>query len=339
VATGLKAAIVGLGSLGRYHLAAQADSRHVDRIALCDVDRSHLEPYRAHYPKVKAVYEDLVEMLERERPDVVSITTPDHMHRPHAEACLAAGCHVLLTKPLATNLEDGRAIARAAESAEAGGRKFMMAHERRFRPFFLRIKELLDSGELGEIIHVRSDSIQDKRRQFAKSPWYASPAAGRSALVGSGIHQVDVVRFLIGRPLLAAFGYGNRLGGMQFPADKTTSALFRFEGGAIASVTVTYEAHWPKAGAIEDIFRMVTTKGVIVGDMVAMDGRDEWMKIPRDDNPIPASTATLVHDFLGSVVENRPVSVTVREGFLSLAAAVAADRANASGKEVVPESL
>jgi predicted dehydrogenase len=335
---GLKIGIVGMG-LGRYHLAAYAESPHVDRIAICDLDRSRLEPYKAQYDRVKAVYTDLGEMLAAERPDIMSVTTPDHLHRPHAEACLAAGCHVLLTKPLATNLDDGRAIVRAAQAAAARGRKLMMAHERRFRPFFVKIKELLDSGELGEIIHIRSDSIQDKRRQFERAPWYASPEAGRSALVGSGIHQVDVVRYLVGRPVLGAFGYGNRLGQMTFPADKTTSALFRFEGGAIAQVTVTYEARWPKAGAIEDIFRMVTSKGVIVGDQVCMDGRDDWMTIPKDDNPIPASSATLVHLFLDAVVHDRPVAVPVQEGFLSLAAAVAADRSGTAGRELAPEPL
>ncbi len=335
---GLKVGIVGMG-LGRWHLAAYAQSPYVERIALCDLDRSRLQPYRAQYERVAAVYTDLGQMLARERPDLVSVTTPDHLHRPHAEACLAAGCHVLLTKPLATSLEDGRAIVRAAEAAAARGCKLMMAHERRFRPFFVRIKELLDSGQLGEIIHIRSDSIQDKRQQFERAPWYASPEAGRSPLVGSGIHQVDVVRYLVGRPLLAAFGYSNALGQMKFPTDKTTSALFRFEGGAIASVTVTYEARWPKAGAIEDLFRLVASKGVIVGDQVCMDGRDEWMSIPKDDNPIPASSATLVHSFLDSVVHDRAVAVPVMEGYLSLAAAVAADRSAVEGRELAPEPL
>jgi predicted dehydrogenase len=335
---GLKIGIVGMG-LGRTHLAAYAQSPHVDRIALCDLDRSRLDPHKAQYDRVKAVYTDLAEMLRAERPDLVSVTTPDHLHRPHAEQCLAAGCHVLLTKPIATNLEDGRAIVRAADAAARRGRKLMMAHERRFRPFFIRIKELLDSGELGEIIHVRSDSIQDKRRQFERAPWYASPEAGRSALVGSGIHQVDVLRYLVGKPVLGAFGYGNRLGSMKFPADKTTAALFRFEGGAVAQVTVTYEARWPKAGAIEDLFRLVATRGVIVGDQVCMDGRDDWMTIPKDDNPIPASSAALVHSFLDSVVHDRPVAVPVQEGYLSLAAAVAADRSSAEGRELAPEPL
>jgi predicted dehydrogenase len=335
---GLKAGIVGMG-LGRHHLAAYADSPHVDRIVLCDLDRARLEPFKAKHAKVSAIYTDLEEMLKRERPDVMSVTTPDHLHRPHATTCLAAGCHVLLTKPLATNLEDGRAIVAAADAAAARGRKLMMAHERRFRPFFIEVKKLLDSGRLGEIIHIRSDSIQDKRKQFERAPWYASPAAGRSALVGSGIHQVDVLRFLVGRPLLAAFGYGNKLGEMTFPADKTTSALFRFEGGAIAQVTVTYEAHWPRAGAIEDIFRLVASKGVIVGNKVCMDGEDDWMTIPKDDNPIPASSAALTHVFIDCVVNDREVAVSVREGFLSLAAAVAADRSGAAGKELAPEPL
>jgi len=328
----LNVGVVGLG-LGRHHVAACAGSEAVARLAVCDPDPARRAEVRAGCAEVDADYPDIREMLDAERLDAVSIVTPDHFHRPHAEAALAAGCHVLLTKPIATALDDARAIVRAADAA---GRKLMVAHERRFRAEFVRIKEMLAAGDLGEVIHLRIDAVQDKRAQFARSPWYASDRAGRSAMVGTGIHEVDLIRWLADAPIRSVCGFGNRLGGLVFPADKTTAAIFQFAGGAVGQVTVTYEAHWPPAGGIDDAVRIVCTKGLVVGGRCALDGRDGWLDLPADDNPMVAGTFGCVESFLRAIVEDAPVPIDGREAFASLAAAVAADTSAATGRPVPP---
>jgi len=329
----LNVGVVGLG-LGRHFSAALAASDAVGRIAICDPDEQRAEQIRADIPAVAAMYPDLEEMLDRESLDAVCVVTPDHLHRPHAELCLRAGCHVLLTKPLATNLEDGRAIVRAAEAA---GRKLMVAHERRYRTHIRHIKAMLAAGDLGSVIHLRIDAIQDKRAQFAASPWYASAEAGRTALVGSGIHEVDLLRHLIARPIESISAYSNRLGDLDFPKDTTTAALFRFEGGAIGQVTVTYEAHWPEAGIIDDHFRLVGAKGLVVGLRAARDGREEWENIPRDREPIVEGVRGCVNAFLDSILKDSPIPIDGRDAFASLAACVVADQSAATGQPITPE--
>jgi predicted dehydrogenase len=324
--------VIGLG-LGRHHVAAYAQEKAVQRLVVCDPDARRLADVQASTPRVAAGYRSLQAMLESERLDAVSVVTPDHLHRPHAEACLEAGCHVLLTKPLATNLEDGRAIVRKAETAE---RKLMVAHERRFRKHVIEIVRLLEAGLLGEIIHLRIDAMQDKRRQFEQSPWYASAEAGRTALVGSGIHEVDLVRYLIGQPIRQAFAVSNRLGTLAFPKDKTTAALYQFQGGAIGQVTVTYEAHRKPGGPRDTDFHLVGSRGVIVGSRVTCDGRQGWTELPQDDRAIVTGTFGCVNAFVASIVEGRAIPVDGREAFASLAACVAADQSAATGEPVVP---
>lgn len=324
--------VVGLG-LGRHYVAAYAAEETVGRLVVCDLDEERLGDIQAAFPTVEESYRDLEAMLEAEQLDAVSIVTPDHLHRPHSVACLEAGCHVLQTKPLATNLEDGRAIVQAAK---ASGKVLMVAHERRFRTRERAIKSILDSGDLGDIIHLRIDAVQDKRGQFRRSPWYASAEAGRTALAGSGIHEVDMVRYLVGKPIVSVSAYSNRLGTLSFPKDKTTAALFQFEGDTIGQVTVTYEAHWPKGSQIDDHFRLIGTKGIIVGSQVARDGRDGWDALPVDRSPIVTGTKGCVEAFLKTIVEGVPVAVSGREAFASLAACVAADESAASGQPTVP---
>lgn len=328
----LNVGVVGLG-LGRHHVAAYADAPSVDRLVVCDINADVLQEMTAAWPQVTAAYTNLDAMLAREQLDAVSIVTPDHFHRPHAEACLAAGAYVLLTKPLATNLEDGRAIVRAAEQA---GRKLMVAHERRYRSRYLRLKALLDSGALGTVIYIRVDAIQDKRRQFEASPWYASTAAGRTALVGSGIHEVDLVRYLVGRPIASVSAYSNRLGSLEFPAAKTTAALYQFDNDAIGQVTVTYEARLRSGGPRDSDFLLIATRGMVVGRQVNLEDAEAWEMLPEDDQAIVTGTRGCVANFLAAILEDQAVPITGRDAFASLAAAVAADISAASGEKVKP---
>jgi predicted dehydrogenase len=329
----LKIGVIGLG-LGKIHVAAYSKHDVVGRLVVCDTDSGRRAEALSRFDGVAEAYDDLQAMLAAEDLDAVSVTTPDHMHRPHAEKCLQAGCHVLLTKPIATNLKDARAIVLAAEES---GQKLMVAHERRFRTFGLRLKEILDSGELGDTIHIRYDSIQDKRRQFERAPWYASTEAGRTAITGSGIHQVDFLRFLVGEPVISVGAFSNARGTLVFPGNKTTSAIFRFESGIVGQVTATYEAHWPsEGGAIDDAFRLVGTKGVVIGNRIARDGFPGWEEIEREEDPIPVASHRCIESFLSSIVEDRPVEVSSQDAFASLAAAVAADESARTGRFVVP---
>ncbi|MCZ6632768.1 MAG: Gfo/Idh/MocA family oxidoreductase [bacterium] len=331
----LKVGVVGLG-LGRHYVAAYAASEHVGRLVVCDPDADRVAKMKQAHPEVAEGYEKLEIMLAAEGLDAVSVVTPDHLHRPHTEQCFRAGCHVLQTKPLATNLEDARAIVSASEAAN---RILMVAHERRFRSRYRAIKEILEMGDLGEIVHLRVDAIQDKRGQFARSPWYASAEAGRTALVGSGIHEVDLVRFLMDRPIVSVSAYSNRIGTLKFPKDKTTAALFQFEGDAVGQVTVTYEAHWPKGKRLDDHFRLVGTRGLVVGDQVGRDGLSGWETLSTDASEIVTGCAGCVHAFLDSVVHGTEVAVSGQDAFDSLAACVAADESAAKGEPVVPEAL
>lgn len=330
----LNVGVIGLG-LGRHHAAAYGRSPYVGRLVVCDLDEQRIRNVRAEIPRVVEGYHDPQAMLSAERLDAVSIVTPDHLHRPHAERCLEAGCHVLLTKPIATNLDDARAIITAADRSK---RVLMVAHERRFRTHIRALHAMLRAGELGDVIHLRIDAIQDKRGQFRRSPWYASAEAGRTALVGSGIHEVDLLRHLIERPIQSVLAYSNRLGTLEFPKDKTTAALFHFEGGALGQVTVTYEARWPKAGAIDDHFRLAATKGMVVGCRVARDGRDDWEDLPHDTDALYTGTVGCVEAFIRSIVDGAPVPITGRDAFASLAACAAADESAATGKATIPAS-
>jgi predicted dehydrogenase len=329
---GLCAGVVGAGVVGRIHIDAYINDGRVLRVCVSDPNEEVLAGLREQYPAIEATYEDFNEMLRKESLDLVSVTTPDNFHRAHSEAALAAGCHVLQTKPLATTLDDGRAIVLTAERTD---RKLMVAHERRFRSFTREAKAILDSGALGDVIHVRSDSIQDKRPQFAASPWYASPSAGRTAIVGSGIHEVDILRYFAGSPVHRVAAFANAKGSLSFPGNKTIEAIYSYANEVIGQTTISYEAHWPPTGPVDDGFRLIGSKGVIIGNRVIVEG-EHVSTLPSDKNPVRAGSLGCIDNFLTAVNEGADVAVSGRDAFASLAAAIAADEAVDRGVFVEP---
>jgi predicted dehydrogenase len=336
----LTAGVVGLG-LGRTHVEGYAKDPRVGRIVICDTSEERIEAVRRDYSGVGAAYTNLEEMLSSERLDVVSVVTPDGLHVPHASLCLDAGCHTLITKPLATTIEDGRRILDAARNAQrSNGTKAMVAHERRFRAFTREIKTAIGSGALGAVIHLRIDQIQDKRSFIAARPWLFAGEGSRTALTGSGIHEVDRVRHLVGDELVEVFAYGNRMGGIDIPANTTMSVLMQFASGAIGQVTITYDAHWPASGDIDDGFRLVAQKGLVVGRRLVHDGLSGWHELPVDHHSGAVREGSLgcLRSFLDSVVDDRPVEVPVEEGFASLAACIAAEESAGTGQPCRPKS-
>ena len=144
------------------------------------------------------------------------------------------------------------------------------------------------------------------------------------------------MRYLVGKPITSVSAYSNRLGTLEFPKDKTTAALFQFEGGIIGQVTVTYEAHWPKGSRTDDSFRLLATEGMIMGNRFGRDGQDGWTSLPQDQSETVTGIKGCVDAFLKAIVEGTAVPVSGREAFASLAACVAADESVASGKPIIP---
>ena len=130
-------------------------------------------------------YADYRELLDKEKPDIVSIC-PRHTDQRLAmvTAAAQAGCHMYLEKPFAANLEDADQMVEAIRKA---GVKVQLAHQMRRSPFTLKALELIQAGEIGEIHEVRGRGKEDYR-------------AGGEDLVVLGSHIFDMMRAVLGDP-------------------------------------------------------------------------------------------------------------------------------------------
>jgi UDP-N-acetylglucosamine 3-dehydrogenase len=150
----LKAAVIGLGMMGRNHARIYGLMDGSRLVAMADSSPAALESmariYNAH------PYADYLEMLDTERPDIVSVAVPTRLHREVSVAALERGVHVFLEKPISGDVAEGQKI---IDAAERTGSKLAVGHIERFNPAVLELKKQLEAGQLGRIFQIHARRV------------------------------------------------------------------------------------------------------------------------------------------------------------------------------------
>ena len=149
----LTAGIVGTGLIAvKKHIPAFLKNREqVELAAICDVNRETAAAVARRHG-IPHAYGDLGEMLMREKLDFVNICTPPKTHAAVAMQVISHGSHVLIEKPMAVSLEECDEIIKASQE---NGVSVCVAHTDLFYPPFLKAKEMVDRGEIGEFLGMR----------------------------------------------------------------------------------------------------------------------------------------------------------------------------------------
>lgn len=147
----LKACVVGL-KMGRAHVQAYFQSECFDLVAICDLDTALAEATAKEVgnPKVYAYYD---EMLANEKPDVVTVATPNNLHESMTIKAAEMGVKgIYCEKPVATNLGEARNMQKVCDEK---GAKLVVGHQRRMSNPYVTMKRLVDSGAIGDVYLVR----------------------------------------------------------------------------------------------------------------------------------------------------------------------------------------
>lgn len=150
----LKAAVIGVGMMGRNHVRIYGLMDNTRLVAVADPSPKALESIGRIYNA--RVYTDYLQMLEQEKPDLVSIAVPTCLHREVAVATMQRGAHVFLEKPISGDVDEGQQIIDAARQA---GVKLGVGHIERFNPAVIELKKQLDAGQLGRIFQIHARRV------------------------------------------------------------------------------------------------------------------------------------------------------------------------------------
>lgn len=162
--------------------------------------------------------------------DAIYIATPPAFHKPYALQVAAAGKPVYVEKPMALNGPECDGMVEACQAAHV---PLFVAYYRRALPRFLKIKELLDSGAIGEVRLVTTLYLRSALSGEQRDPqhnWRINPQiSGGGLLLDVGSHALDILDFLLG-PVRSVQGQASSLGHL-YPAEDTVTGLFTYESG------------------------------------------------------------------------------------------------------------
>jgi predicted dehydrogenase len=197
----LNVALVGCGIFGEIHASTYAAFEQSNLVAVCDIDEAKAKAFAERFGGRACT--SVAEIAADGDIQAVSVATPDFAHRDACLAVLEAGKHLLVEKPLATDIADARAI---VDAAHAAGVVAMIDFHNRYNPAFAAIRDRLDKGELGrpQMLFARlSDRIEVATEWF---PW--SARTGPEWFLGA--HAADLACWLFGEDPVRVFAEGRK---------------------------------------------------------------------------------------------------------------------------------
>jgi phthalate 4,5-cis-dihydrodiol dehydrogenase len=226
----LRVGVAGLGRAFTLMLPAFIDDPRVKLVAAADPRDQARQKFAQDF--AARAYATLDELCDDPAVDVIYVATPHAHHARHA--CLAAsrGKHVLVEKPMALTLEQGRAMIAAAREAKV---RLIVGHSHSFDRPIQRTRELIAGGEVGEVRMITALNFTDFLYR-PRRPEELAAEEGGGVLFSQAAHQVDVARLLAGgrvRSVRAVTGSWDA----ARPTEGAYTALLTFEGGAFASLS------------------------------------------------------------------------------------------------------
>lgn len=190
-APGLRYGLIGCGDIGVVRAAAlERGASKLAAVSDIDATKANAIASRAGVPADS----DWRRLIERDDVDVVIVATPPSLHSEMCTAAFDAGKHVLCEKPLARSVDECRVIIDAATAADV---VLATGFNYRFYPSFMRARQILDSGRIGRLSHIRAYAGYSATGH--NQPWVRDAAVvGGGALHDNGIHLIDMVRHFLG---------------------------------------------------------------------------------------------------------------------------------------------
>jgi len=247
--TPLRAAVIGVGSMGRNHARIYAGLDGVELVAVCDADAKTANQVGSMY-RCNA-YDQIGTLLACEQLDLVSIVVPTRHHFVAADEVIDHGVSVLIEKPIAATPAEGWAL---VDAARRRGVLLTVGHVERFNPAIIALKQQLDDHELGNVFQIVARRV--------------GPFPARIMDVGVVIdlatHDLDILNYLIGSPIVRMHVELHRH--LHHSHEDMLSAVLRFESGVIG----TLDINWLTPTKIREL-SVIGERGMFVANYLTQD--------------------------------------------------------------------
>lgn len=267
----MKYGLIGCGRISPNHIAA-AKANNLEFMAICDINPRNM------YDKILKfeldpihTYTDYREMLEKEKPELVAICTESGKHAAIALDCIEAGCNVIIEKPIALSIKDAEKIIRRGHEK---GVKVSANHQNRFNKSIQKIRDAVEKERFGRMFygtaHIRWCRDWE---YYSRADWRGTWEQDGGALMNQCIHNIDLLRWMMGDEVIEVVGMMDKLNHSYIEAEDLGIALVRFKNDSYGIIEGTTDIY-PKN--LEETLYIFGEKGTVKAGGTSVNKIEEW---------------------------------------------------------------
>ena len=340
----LKYALIGCGRISPNHIVAAQENK-LDIVAICDIDPNCMEDkiLKFKLPDTIKQYTDYKVLLEKEKPELVAICTESGKHGAIALDCIEAGCNLIIEKPIALSLNEAdEIIAKAKEK----GVKVCACHQNRFNKSVQKIRDAVEKHRFGKLLHGTAHIRWHRDREYYdRAKWRGTWEQDGGALMNQCIHNIDLLRWLMGDDIVEVVGMTDNLTHDFIDAEDLGIALIRFANGSYGIVEGTTNIY-PKN--LEETLYLFGDKGTVKAGGQSVNLIEEWRFADLLDDPEEVKATyhenppnvygfghkPLYADVIKAIKEDREPYITAEDGRRALELVLAIYKSSKEGNAV-----
>jgi predicted dehydrogenase len=321
-------------------------ANNLEFVAVCDINEQMMEDkilkFKLDAAKVFR-YKDYLRMLDEQKPELVSICTESGKHAAIALDCIRRGINIIVEKPITLSLEDADAI---IEEARKYNVKVCASHQNRFNKSVMKIREALDQRRFGRLFYGTAHIRWNRGHEYYdRASWRGTWEQDGGALMNQCIHNIDLLRWMMGGEVSEVFAYTDKLNHPYIEAEDLGLALVKFKNGAYGIIEGTTDIY-PKN--LEETLYLFGEKGTVKAGGQSVNIIEEWrfadmlddadeVKATYHENPPNVygyGHIPLFADVIEAIKEDRQPKVTAEDGRRALELVLAIYKSAAEGKPV-----
>jgi len=277
----MKYALIGCGRISPNHIAA-AVANQLEIVAMCDINPDNIVDKKLKFdlPDTVKEYLDYREMLKKEDIDLIAIATESGKHAQIALECIEAGCNLIIEKPIALSLEDADEIIKKADEK---GVKVCACHQNRFNKSIQKIREAVDKKRFGKLFYGTAHIRWCRDHEYYdRASWRGTWEQDGGALMNQCIHNIDLLRWMLGDEIEEVVGMTDRLHHDYIEAEDLGIALVKFKNGAYGIIEGTTDVY-PRN--LEETLYLFGEKGTVKAGGQSVNVIEEWNFSDMLDDP------------------------------------------------------
>lgn len=341
---GLRYGLIGCGRISPNHIAAALENE-LEIVAICDIVKENMEDKILKFELSDTVkcYTDYKEMLSNEQIDLIAICTESGKHGQIAIDCIEKGINLIIEKPITLSIEEADEIIKKSKEKNL---VVSACHQNRFNKSVQKIREAVEAGRFGKLMHATAHIRWNRGEDYyTQAPWRGTWEQDGGALMNQCIHNIDLLRWMMGDDIVEVIGMTDNLTHSYIEAEDLGLALVKFKNGSYGVIEGTTNIY---PSNLEETLYIFGEKGTIKAGGKSVNLIEEWqfedkaddaeeVKATYHENPPNVygfGHKPLYRDVMEAIINDRQPYVTAEDGKRALELVLAIYKSAAEGKSV-----